>query len=112
MTLARCIAASVAAMALTSCGGGDGASARVWDESEVLRLAGIESVDGGAVYRLKSAPDCQAAVVMTNKGTVDLYADAGDTVAKNPTGTAGVKVTSAEEATCAAAFTEALQAVE
>lgn len=110
------------AAAVAGCGGGDkaatstaapraAASVRVWDESQVLRLAGIEAVDNEISYRLRAHPACTAAVVMVTAGQVQTYAGAGDTVATNPDGSAGVKVTAAERATCLRLFTEALRAM-
>jgi len=109
------------AAAVAGCGGGEkaatsppasAASPRVWDESQVLRLAGIEPVDDGLSYRLKAHPDCTAAVIMVTAGQVQTYSGAGDTVATNPDGSAGVKVTAAEAATCLRLFTVALRAVQ
>jgi hypothetical protein len=87
-------------------------SDRVWDESQVLRLAGIETNDDGISYRLTAHPECTAAVVMVSANSVETYRSAGDTVATNPDGTAGVKVTAAELQTCLQRFTEALSAVK
>jgi hypothetical protein len=112
--------AVLVATAVAGCGGGEkaatsppasAASPRVWDESQVLRLAGIEAVDDGLSYRLKAHPDCTAAVVMTTAAGVRTHASAGDTVATNPDGSAGVKVVAAEAATCLRLFTVALRAV-
>jgi hypothetical protein len=89
----------------------DPISSRVWNESEVLKLAGIETKDNGLTYQLVAHPGCTAAVVMTTANGVETYRSAGDTVATNPDGTAGVKVTAAETQTCQRRFTDALEAV-
>ena len=112
----------VLAVAVAGCGSGNDSGSsetstaapvvRSWDESQVLRLAGIEKAANRISYRLAAHPSCTAAVVMVTAGQVQTYASAGDSVATNPDGTAGVKVTAAERATCMRLFTRALQAVQ
>lgn len=86
--------------------------AHVWDESEVLQLAGIRADTDGLAYYLADHPSCTAAVVMVTAGQVATYADAGDTVATNHDRTAGVKVTASERRTCMRLFTAALARVQ
>lgn len=114
MTFRRSLTLTVmAALAIAGCGSSDGddPAPKSWNESDVIARAGLQAQDGGLTYRLKAHPQCVAAVILTTANEVELYGEAGDTVATNPDRTAGVKVTSDETATCATLFTEALRAV-
>ena len=64
----KTVCAVLLAAAVAGCGGGEKAatstaapraadSVRVWDESQVLQLAGIEPVDDGLSYRLAAHPE-------------------------------------------------------
>lgn len=108
-------AALAGVVLLAACGGSeannDSASedsaqrAAVHDESDVRAHIGL---DESGFVTTPEGVECEAAVVMTNGNQVSMYADAGDVVATNPDGTAGVKVIAAEQATCLDFFTEAL----
>lgn len=80
---------------------------KVWDESQVMELAGIKAKGSG--YYLMAHPSCEGAVVLTSASMVNTYSS--DTIATNPDRSAGIKVTSAERATCVRLFTEAMKAV-
>lgn len=96
-------------------GGGGGraaseATTTVWDESAIVAHLGLARDDLGIswTYTTPSGVDCNIAIVLTSDTMVGLYASAGDTVAMNPAETAGVKIVTAERATCLAAITEHL----
>jgi hypothetical protein len=99
-------------------GGGSGGGGRaaseatttVWDESAIVAHLGLARDDLGIswTYTTPSGVDCNIAIVLTSDTMVGLYASAGDTVAMNPAETAGVKIVTAERATCLAAITEHL----
>lgn len=75
---------------------------QVWNESEVVDAVGLRKNDRGSgwTFSADSGRFCDVAVVMTNKSQVDLYVNAGDVVATNPSGTAGVKIVDAESRSC------------
>lgn len=76
----------------------------VYNESDILDWIGAKN----SVYTTPDGVKCEIAVVMTNREMVSMYADAGDVVAPNADGTAGVKITSPEAATCQQVITERL----
>lgn len=79
---------AVAVLAITGCGGGE--TETNWTEQDVITAADLTPDPyGGISYTTPEG--CNVAVILTNKAEVDLYADAGDTVAMNPSGTAGYK---------------------
>ena len=58
---------------------------------------------------------CDVPVIMTTKQGVETYESAGDTVAKNPSGTAGIKIVGedgASEKKCKEEATEALKTLD
>ncbi len=74
---------------------------------DIIAHLGLDS--NGYLKVPGSSITCEASVIMPNMTTVELYADAGDLVATNPNGTAGVKVSSnGGERECLEFFTEAL----
>ena len=76
-------------------------------QEDISAHLGLDS--NGYVKVPGSSTTCEASVIMPNKTTVEVYADAGDLVATNPNGTAGVKVGSTGgERECLKFFTEAL----
>lgn len=79
-------------------------------EEDVMRLAQIVTNDGGLTYE-HTPTGCKMAVVLLGRGTVDLYAEAGDNVASNPDRTVGVKIVDKREQECHSALTEALATV-
>lgn len=61
----------------------------------------LASYDTGDFY-------CESSVIMVDAGSVAMYADAGDPVATDPSGTVGVKISSNDQPKCAEAFRSAL----
>ncbi len=53
-------------------------------------------------------PAMRRSIILTDASSVSLYADADDTVATNPAGTVGVRITDSEKKTCYDAVTTRL----
>lgn len=90
--------------------GGD-AQPRLFNESEIVEHLGL--VDDGTgtesyVYRGPGQVVCDVYVVLASSQAVELYANAGDNVASNSIGSAGVKFGGAELADCQEALTAAM----
>ena len=115
---------SVALVVLAGCGGGDAEPASeapvatdeqtteaeaptVYDESQIGKHLGLLEDDQGLFYQTDEV-DCSIAVIMTSASMVDMYVEAGDAVATNPEGTAGVKIVTPETATCLTVLNAAL----
>ena len=79
---------SLALLLLAGCGDSD----KTWTETQIIDAAQL--TPDGIGYTTPEG--CEVAVVFTTKQEVDLYADAGDTVATNPDGTAGYKIVGAD----------------
>jgi len=102
-----------------ACGGSEG-SDRVWDESEVVAALGLTKPAGESnpavwEFRTDSGIVCPIFGIQTSEPEVDLYKAAGDPIATNPDGSAGVKVNTSrtgEVATCLDALTEAMTVLE
>lgn len=108
----------VALVLVTGCGGseasGDEASKPAarekpaaptrFDASEIANYLHLKN----DTYTAPNGQQCDVAVVLTSADEVEMYADAGDAVAMNPSGTAGVKVVDPESATCLRLLTTAL----
>ena len=77
----------LAVVALVGCGSSE--STTTYTEQDIITATDLTLSDTGISYDTPSG--CDAAVLLTNKNEVDLYADAGDTVVTNPDGTAGYK---------------------
>lgn len=105
------IAAAVAAVVLVGgCRGSGGGSAapRVWDQSQIVHHLGLHEDAGSWTVTVAGGVTCDVAVVLTDAGQVNQYRAAGDIVAINPSGTAGVKIVTAQEATCLRELTSRL----
>jgi hypothetical protein len=86
-----------------------GGESKIHDESEIVEHLGLVDDGGGSyTYTTPDGVSCGIAVVLTKYNEVSMYRDAGDTVAENSSGTAGVKIIAAEEATCKDALDNAL----
>lgn len=93
----------------------DDAQPRLYDESEIVEHLGL--VDDGSgtdsyIYRGPGQIECNIPVVLKSSDEVALYANAGDNVASNSIGSAGVKFNGDELASCQEALTEALADLE
>ena len=73
-----------------------------WNEREIVNHMDLTPSSSGLswTFRTDNGTTCNVAVVMTNANQVALYKNAGDTVATNEDGTAGVKITGGESRTC------------
>lgn len=85
------------AASLCGCGGSSDSngynrpSAPKHSEEEIAAALGVHRDESGIAWE-DNAQECVASVIMTTPDQVKLYADAGDPVATNPSGTVGVKV--------------------
>ena len=80
-----------------------------YDEADVVDHLGLTENPSGLSWTWSSASgSCEVAVVLTTANAVALYADAGDIVATNSDGTAGVKITGDRKSTCRDEMDEAL----
>lgn len=85
---------ATSALALAGCGNSQPATSfnagsdPVYTEQQVADLAGFHPTDGGIAW---TGYGCDIAVIMTTRASVEMYADAGDPVVTNPSGTVGVK---------------------
>ena len=81
----------------------------VHNASDIAAHIGVELTDTeDATWTTADGAECDLPIFLTTAQEVDLYAGAGDTVATNPAGTAGVKIVGGEQATCLDELTEAL----
>ena len=118
-TLKKALLALSAATLLlgTACGAGEEAPDEqapmgepvIYDASQIAEVIGL---DANNYVTTPDGVKCEAAVILTSPQHVAMYADAGDTVATNPAGTAGVKNVSSEKATCQSFFEEKLADLE
>lgn len=118
----RSVAVAGVLIAVAGCGGGDsggtstsggsGSSAKVSraapTEQQIIDGLKLTTDDNGLTY--KSPEGCEVAQVMSGAGTVETYRSAGDTVATNRDGTAGVKLV-AQPASCVADLSRKLDAL-
>jgi hypothetical protein len=74
-------------------------------EQQVINGLGLTTSDNGLTYQAPGG--CEVAVVLNTPQEVALYSDAGDTVATNDGGTAGVKLV-AQRASCTSALSQQL----
>jgi hypothetical protein len=80
----------LAAVCLAGCGTTSTASnTEPWTEQQVTEAAGLTSDSDGLSWQTPTG--CSVAVIMKSQAEVDTYTSAGDSVATNPDGTAGVK---------------------
>jgi hypothetical protein len=87
------------AVAIAGCGGSDATSqpgpggtvrnVNPWTEQQVMTAAHLTPEDGGVSWTTSTG--CTVSVIMVSRNEVATYADAGDPVATNSDGTAGVK---------------------
>lgn len=112
----RTIAATLlvgASLLLVACGGSgsDSSSSAASNVSvnDVVSALGLVPNPGGISYSALNG-SCDVAVVLTSKQEVDLYAGAGDPVAKNQDGTVGLKVGSNDPSMSDADCVDALSA--
>lgn len=75
---------------------------KIWNQSEIIKALNLEKNSSGMSWKfiMSNGTQCDVAVIMTTKGSVALYYNAGDVVATNPDKTAGVKITAAETRDC------------
>lgn len=100
---------AITVMLGTACGGGEETAPVgepvIYDASQIVEAIGL---DEDNYVETPEGVRCEAAAILTSPEMVAMYADAGDTVATNPDGTAGVKNVSSETATCQTFFEEKL----
>ncbi|MDN4162935.1 hypothetical protein [Nocardioides abyssi] len=114
-------ALAVMAMFATGCSNGSADNTRTaevststaapvqYDESAIVKHIGaVESDFGSWFITTDNLVECEIAVILTTEVEVSTYADAGDNVATNPDGTAGVKIVAPEGATCNEELTKRL----
>lgn len=80
----------------------------VYSEADIIEHLGL---DADGYFYVGDEAECEAAVILTSAGQVSMYADAGDTVAANPSHTAGVKIISDNDPLCQTAMTNVLSAL-
>jgi hypothetical protein len=101
-------------LALAGCSesdsGTDGAilNPPAYTEQEIAEAALLSSKDGISYV---SPGGCQVAVILDSPQEVQLYADAGDTVVTNPSGTVGLKIVGGPPG-CLEAMAQNLKALE
>jgi hypothetical protein len=89
-------------------GGGDQIrNADPWTEEQVAAAAHLTADEDGLAWTTPSG--CSVAVILVSRANVDLYAGAGDPVATNPDGTAGVKFDGTQE--CGAELASGLKSL-
>ena len=66
-------------------------AASKYSQEQVAAALGLARSEYGSSWQ-DGAQQCLASVIMLDRKTIKLYADAGDAVATNPSGTVGVKV--------------------
>ncbi len=85
--------------------------ARAYSEAEIMEAGGIvEDAESATAGEWTNESGCGIAVILVNESMVKLYGDAGDTLATNPSGTAGVKVVDGADGTDRDACVEELEA--
>lgn len=89
-------AAAAAAAASLAAAGAQGAgynkpAAPKYSEEDVAAALGLRRPEPGMSWQ-DEARECVAAVILLDRKTIKLYAEAGDTVATDPSGSVGVKV--------------------
>ena len=119
MNSIRCkatLAAALVALALGGCGSSGSSepvsSGRAWTIGQFLRLTGFHRGKDGLSYTLPSHPECVARILLRSSAEVDTYKNAGDVIATNPDGSAGVRVENGSPAACKAVYTQALARVK
>ena len=113
--LTRLAALTTAVLILAACGGSSGS--KVWNETEIVSALDLVKPAGDTNpaswdFTAPSGLVCHLFGIQTSKQEVDLYRSAGDPVATNPDGTAGVKVNisqTGEVRACLDALTEAMK---
>ena len=102
------------ALAVGACGSSDSGSApsgvgRAWSQATILHLSGMRR-SSDFTYRVPGHPNCAATNLLRSSAEVDSYKTEGETVATNPDGSAGVRITG-QPAACGQLFTQALSHV-
>lgn len=90
------------------------AEEKIWNESEVVDALNLSqgSMGVGFSFVSKDGVECNVAAVLTTKTAVELYRKAGDVVASNPSGAAGVKIVTKESRHCLESAEAALSSLE
>lgn len=79
-------------------------NAPAYTEAEVAEGLGLDELN----YVNVNGTKCEAAVIMTDAASVDMYASAGDLVVTNAAGDVGVKVVGDKDGTCMIYFMDKL----
>jgi hypothetical protein len=88
--------------------------ATIWNKSDVIKALGLEQTPRRTALHFMAERNvqCDVSAVMTTASAVKMYESAGDTIAANPSKTAGVKIVAKERKTCLEAAQKLLETLE